>query len=139
MKRLITFAVLALAGYGLTLLLQEDEKPVTIDYKNSDFYTKEDMDEAIAIIRKHFSNWDGCKMLNIRYAGDECNSKENIKWMNELNPDKNYTQCIEFLTDYRSPKDATGTAWEPDTLYRDWQWYLARTTEGSWELVTNGY
>lgn len=139
MKRLIAFSVLALAAYGLTLLLQEDEKPVMIDYKNSDLYTKEDMDEAIEIIKKHFSNWDGCKMHNIRYAGDECNSKENIKWMNELNPGKNYTQCIEFLMDYQSPKDATGTAWEPNTLYRDWQWYLARTSEGHWELVSNGY
>jgi len=45
---------------------------------------------------------------------------------------------IEFLSDYHSPVDAVG-AWEPDTEYTDWQWWLARTEGGEWELMTSGY
>ena len=45
---------------------------------------------------------------------------------------------IEFLSDYHSPVDAVG-AWEPDTEYTDWQWWLARTEGGEWELMTCGY
>ena len=88
--------------------------------------------------RAEFDNWKGCEMHNIRYAGDECNSEENIKWVNTLGEGKNYTECIEFYTDFHSPKEAVG-AWEPDTEYTDYNWYLARTDGGTWELVNWGY
>ena len=35
-------------------------------------------------------------MHSLRYAGDECNSEKNIKWLNELNKDGKYTQVAEF-------------------------------------------
>ena len=72
------------------------------------------------------------------YAGDACNSAENIKWVNEITSGKNFTQCIEFLSDFHSPVEGGG-AWEPDQEYTDWQWWLARTAGGDWELVSWGY
>jgi D-alanyl-D-alanine carboxypeptidase len=45
---------------------------------------------------------------------------------------------VEFLTDFHSPVEAEG-AWEPDHEYKDYQWWLGRTDDGGWEVVTWGY
>ncbi|MBQ8305311.1 MAG: L,D-transpeptidase family protein [Blautia sp.] len=108
----------------------------------SEIYTLEDLDAASAVVLDEFATWKGCEMYSMDYAGDECCSEENLKWMNELGEGKEYTQCIEFLTDFHSPvaeEDLAGTAWEPDTTYTGYQWWLARTDGGEWELVTYGY
>ena len=118
-----------------------------MDYGDSKLFTKEDMDAAIAVIRAEFDTWKGCELHSIRFAGDDANSADNIKWMNELKEGQKkegpaYTQCIEFISDFHSPKDEADlkdTAWEGDQEYKDWQWYLARTEGGDWTLLTWGY
>ena len=30
-------------------------------------------------------------------------------------------------------------AWEPDAEYNDWQWWLARSADGGWDLLTWGF
>ena len=135
MKRILLLiaAVLALclAGCGA-------EADVTIDYGKSTLYTREDMDKAIALIRAEFDTWEGCELHAVRYASDECATEENLVWMNDLKPGAGYTQCIEFLSDFHSPKEGGG-AWNADSEYTNWQWWLARTEGGAWELLTWGY
>ena len=119
-------------------------KNVVPDYGESAVYTREDMDEAILLIRKEFGTWKGCELHSIRYAGDECLTEENLEWLRELGKanglDAEYTQCIEFLTDYHSPKTSEQAgAWNVDYEYTDWQWWMARTEGGQWELLTWGY
>lgn len=65
-------------------------------------------------------------------------SKENIAWMNDLAEGQNFTQYIEFKSDFHSPKEGTITL-EHDFEYKDWGWSLARTDGGKWQLVTWGY
>lgn len=120
----------------------DDFADASIDYGTSKLYSKEDMEAAIKLMEKEFDQWEGCEMHSIRYAGDDCNSDENIKWVNELEEGKNYTQCIQFNTDFHSPvkeEDLKNTAWEPDQEYKDYQWTLARTEGGDWELLSWGY
>ena len=115
---------------------------VTINYGTSDLYSQEEMDAAIDVIQGEFANWKGCVMHSIRYTSDDCNSKENIEWVNSLEEGKNYTQCIQFQTDFHSPvkeEDLKETAWEADQEYKDYSWTLARTDGGDWELVNYGY
>ena len=111
-------------------------------YTESELYTPDEMDSAMVMIVNQLLSWTGCELHDLRYAGDECNSDENIRWLNELSEGKNYAQCIEFLTDFHSPTDEAdleGTAWEPDHEYTDYQWWLARADGGDWELVSWGY
>ena len=89
-----------------------------------------------------FNTWKGCEYGELRFAGDEASSEENLAWLNEISDGADYTQCIELLMDFRSPsaeEDLKGTAWEPDTEYTDYEWWLARTDGGDWVIVTNGY
>ncbi len=111
---------------------------VGIDLGESAIYTQEDLRAAVLAIREEFAAFEGCELHRLRYAGDESCTEENLHWMNELNPDGGYTQVAEFLSDFRSPAEETG-AWEADREYTDWQWWLARTENGGWEILTWGY
>lgn len=115
-----------------------DVSQVKIDYKSSEIYTKEDMDACINCIIEEFSTWEGCVLYTINYTDDET-SKEGVNYINDLGIDEEYTDCMVFKSDFHSPVNATGEAWEPDYDYKDWEWYLGRTSGGEWELLMWGY
>lgn len=111
---------------------------VEIDYGTSGLYTEEELKEAVTQIKCSFASWEGCELHSLRYAGDEANNEENLAWLNSLDEDAHYVQAAEFLGDFHSPTEAAG-AWNPDEEYRDYQWWLGRTDDGSWEIVSFGY
>ena len=115
-----------------------DSQAVAIDYGTSAIYSQAEMDEAIACIDAKFSTWEGCELHSIRYAGDECASEENLRFVNGLQEGTDYVACIEFLSDFHTPAEDSG-AWEADTEYTNWQWWLARAEGGDWELLSWGY
>lgn len=118
------------------------EKPdVTIDYGESELYTKEELDDAIAVIEAEFSTWEGCELHSLTYGGDAACSDENIEWLNGLEMKEQtepFTQCILFSSSFHSPVEQRD-AWDADTEYEGWQWWLGRSDGGAWELVTCGY
>ena len=116
---------------------------VQIDYGASSLYSREDMDAAIDLIVKEFGSWEGCELHSISYSSDdECNTEDNISWMNNLeeanDAQEAFTQCIMFTSAFHSPKEGGG-AWNPDQEYTGWQWWLARSDGGEWKLMTWGY
>ena len=119
------------------IVFRKVDVPLTVDYGASALYSKQDMDEAAKLVRAEFEGWQEIEMLNLRYAGDDCNTDENIVWLSDLD-DKSYDQCLEFLSDLHTTPDAQGTM-EPDTDYPDYQWWLAREAGGDWALVSWGY
>lgn len=137
-KCLAFFAAVMMMTLGLAAC-GGSTKDVDIDYGKSDIYSKSDMDAAIEVIEKEFAGWEGCELHSISYTSDACNSEKNIEWMNDLGDENTvFTQCIEFVSDFHSPK-AGGGAWNADSEYTDWQWWLARTDNGEWTLMTYGY
>ncbi len=117
---------------------------VTIDYGESKLFKEDELKEAAVQIKCNFASWKGCQLHSIRYAGDENSNEENLKWLNELNENQEepYVECVEFLMDFHSPTeeaDLKDTAWEPDKEYKDYQWFLARTKDGGWDVVSYGY
>ena len=114
------------------------EPTVAIDCGDSKLYTQAELEAAVEKIKTEFTDWEGCELHSIRYAGDENCTEENLKWMNELNADGNYTQVAEFLMDFHSPMEQIG-AWEADREYTDYQWWLARSADGGWDILTFGY
>lgn len=106
----------------------------------SALYTDEELDEAVSKILDEFKSW-GCTLNEVHYAGDECVTEENLAWANQKNDNGDYTDVVEFLMSFRSPteEEMGGTAWEPDTDYNDYQWWLARTEGGEWEVISWGY
>ena len=127
---------------GLTLeeyLGAVNASEVKYDYGDSKLYSKDELKEAAVQVKCEFASWEGCELHSLRYAGDDCNTDENIKWMNELDPGNDYTQVVEFLADFHSPVKAGDDAWEADKEYTDYQFWLARNKDGGWQLLTWGY
>ena len=110
--------------------------PASIDYGSSEIYSREEMDEAITLIKDQFYSWEGCKLYSIYYTDDSFCQRE-VDYVNTLADDGVvYTECIVFRTRFRSPIFGGG-AWNANFEY-DWSWYLARTEGGEWELLTWG-
>lgn len=115
-----------------------DAREVYYDFSNSKAYTREELREAAVQVKCEFAKFAGCELHNLRYAGDKDNTKENLDWLNDLDEGAGYTQVAQFLSDFRSPVEGGG-AWEPNKEYTDFGWWLARTDDGGWQLVTFGY
>lgn len=110
--------------------------PSSVDYGTSQIYSRQDMDEAVWLIKKQFNKWQGCKLYAISYTDDAFCQRE-LDYCNTLADEGvTYTQCIVFRMRFRSPI-LGGGAWNPNFVY-DWSWYLARTDGGDWELLTWG-
>lgn len=112
---------------------------VSIDYGTSEIYTEDELKDAVIQIKCKFAFWGDVDLKSIKYAGDEAVTDENLKWMNELAPDAKYTQVVEFLMDFHTPKDVGEMTFNADSDYTDYQWWLARTDDGGWEVVSFGY
>ena len=129
----ITAQGITLEGY----LGAVNETDPEIDLGSSDIFTEEELEAAAVSIKCEFACWEGCELHSLKYAGDKSNKKKNLKWLNELG-EGDYVDCVEFLMDFHSPVEASG-AWNPDEEYTDYQWWLARTEDGGWEIITFGY
>ncbi|MBQ9001097.1 MAG: M15 family metallopeptidase [Eggerthellaceae bacterium] len=113
---------------------------VSYDFGDSKLYTREELEEAAVQVKCNFAAWDGCELHSLRYAGDDCNTPENVKWLNEIDEGAGYTQVVELIGDFHSPvTEDEPSAWALDTEYTDYQWWLARTGDDGWQLVSSGY
>ena len=96
----------------------------------------------IKTIKNEFKTWDGFELHSITYASDDNSNDDNVVWMNELagahDLNDEFTQCIMFESDFLTPKDGGGS-FNPSQEYTGWQWWLAKSTDGKWKLMTWGY
>ncbi len=113
--------------------------PVNIDYGTSKLYTEDELKDAVIQIKCKFAFWGNVDLKSISYAGDEKATDEMLAKMNEINPDGKYTQVAEFLMDFHTPKEIGELTLTADKDYTDYQWWLGRTADGGWEIVTFGY
>lgn len=112
---------------------------VSIDYGTSEIYTEDDLKDAVIQVKCKYAFWGDVDLKSIRYAGDEAVTDEKLAWMNELAPDAEYTQVVEFLMDFHTPEDVGELTFNADYDYTDYQWWLARTSDSGWDIVTFGY
>lgn len=110
---------------------------VTYDYGTSSIYTPAELEEAAVQVKCQFATFAGCELHNLRYAGDEANTPENLKRLNEINgADKktDYTQVAEILTDFHTPAQGSDK-FEADKEMTDYKWWLARKPGEGWQLI----
>ncbi len=125
---------------GMTLeeyLAGAQAPEVEIDLSGSEKYTDDELTDAMLAVKCRFAAF-GCELRSIRYAGDGADNEESLAWLNSLVENGEFVDALELLTDFHAPADADG-AWDPDTDYTDYQWWLARTDGGDWEIVSFGY
>ena len=143
MKKIIAIIITAVCALQLVGCGEKPSEGAKIDYGTSSLYTKEEMDEAVELIKELFdSEYDGCELHSITYGGDsECNA-ENIDWLNDIEKardnEEHFTKCIMFKSNWHSPKVGYGS-FEDDKEYTGWQWWLGRSEDGDWKFIDCGY
>lgn len=112
---------------------------VTVDYGTSKIFTEEELKDAVIQIKCQFAFWGDVDLKSIRYAGDAAVTEEKLEWLNKLSDGGKITQAAQFLMDFHTPKEIGELTFEADSDYTDYQWWLARTEDGGWEIVSFGY
>ena len=108
---------------------------VQIDYGASKLYSREDLDDAIVQIKCRFATFAGCELHSLTYAGDDASNEENLRWVNSLDEAAGYTQVMKFVSSFHTPSSGSGEL-KPNEEYENYEWWLARTEEDGWQLVT---
>ena len=115
------------------------KEAATVAYElhgRSERYSEGDLEDAAIQVKCEFAGFAGCELQRLRYAGDACNSRENLDWLNGLDGG-GYTEVLELLCDFHTPVE--GGTWESDGEVTDYPWWLASREGESWQLVTWGY
>ena len=130
-KIVIIFCVLVASIFLIAIL------PARIDCGSSALFSLEERNDAAKLVADKINSIKGCKLFLVKYNGDE-ESQNNLDYCNELAKDNvEYVDCAVFTSYFWSPIFHAGSL-NPNELY-SWSWYLARTRNGSWEIITFGY
>lgn len=108
---------------------------VKTHHVDSEMYSQDDINSAIDTIKKEFkSDWKGCTLTEIYYAGDDC-SEDHQDWADRNNAD----EVIVLLSSFDVDSSGADGSLNPNSTYDNWNWILVRTNGGQWQHVDHGY
>ena len=129
--------------YAELLRWPVDISDVRIDYGTSECFTREDMDQAIAIILRDFSTyWPGFTVHEIRYTSDTESQRDFERNKNTHGTDSQgqpYVEGIVFESSFHTPMTDDGMTGFKTGEWDDYHWTLLRTEGGKWDIVNQGY
>ena len=102
---------------------------------DSEMYSQEDIASAIDVIKKEIkSNWKGCTLKEIYYAGDD-SSIAYQDWAERNDTD----EVIVLLSSFDVDSSGGDGSLNPNSTYNGWNWILVRENGGKWQHVDHGY
>lgn len=132
----LLWLILVIAGIGVYSIADGHtfSTAISMDEENA-VYSEEEVNDAIAIVRKYFrKNFKGCKLIELNY--NEEDSKEAFdEWAKQYNAEEAIILTSVFIT---NSKGGDGSL-EPNSTYDNWQWILTKSGEENWTLQTWGY
>ena len=134
MKKIVCTMLCIMLLFGLSAC-GGDVSEVKTHNVESESYSEEDIKAAIDTIKKEFkSDWKGCTLTEIYYAGDDC-TKDHKDWADRNNAD----EVIVLLSSFDVDSSGGDGSLNPNSTYSDWKWILVRTDGGKWQHVDHGY
>ncbi len=134
----LILAVAVLCAVGIPQQLYVRLFDVEIDYNNCTVYSKSDIDLAAKVVIDKVNTFEGeiftdrAVLYSLKVYDTDC-----LDYCRNLNEAADYTESLAFSSVMRSPVTGGG-GWNANSIY-EWTWYLARTDNGNWELLTWGY
>lgn len=136
MKKTRIFALLFIIMILLSGCTKNTEN-VKIDLGESEIYSQKDLNSTAEMILSEIGSWNSVKRVyTISYCGDDY-SVNQLDYCNSLS-DKNFTHCVVFESSFRTSSSSGSGGFNPNSCY-EWEWWLAKTDDGEWELLTWGY
>lgn len=105
----------------------------TADYGESQLYTKAEMQQAMKVIRKDFTNGSmhASSLQRIAYQDD--------KTSKSLGEAYDHDKAMAFYVDFHSPKtDISAGPLNPDQDYRNYKYLVYLNEKGEWEIDWRG-
>ncbi len=134
MKRIMHAVVMLTAAFGLCACGGNVKNAQTHEVE-SERYSQEEINAAIAVIKSEFSaNWKGCTLTEIYYAGDEY-SEQYQNWAERNGAD----EVIVLLSSFAVDSSGGDGSLNPNSTYTKWNWILVRSGMGTWKHVDHGY
>lgn len=105
-----------------------------LEYK-SDIYSEEEIKEAIEAVKKYFrSEFSGCTLTEITYAGDDKISSYE-EWATRNDGD----EFIVLISSFKVDASGGDGSLNPNSTYSNWSWILVRRNGENWQHVDHGY
>ena len=135
MKRVFACAALCLMLLTLTACGGGDVGEVGILEVDSEIYTSAELESGVNAVLDYFQKeFDGCKLSDLEYVGDERN-RDFISYAERVGAD----EVLVFRSNFDVDERGGDGSLNPNTSYMGWLWILARTNGGEWEHVDHGY
>ena len=137
---LCLFLIIGLSACSL-IRYHGDVSEVEIKNVPSKIYSQEDIDKAIEVILEDFKTWDGCKLTEIYYAGDETVKEEFASYTGEGALERGYEadEMIILMSSFKTDGSDNVGSLNSDAVYDNWNWILVRSNGGQWRHVDHGY
>ena len=107
---------------------------IKVESFKSKYYDTEEYQAAVDEVMSYFTDFEGCEMSEIRYAGDEAVKAE----AETRGMDCDHVMVLKctFTTDGENHENGL----EPDYTYEDYGWILTRELkDGMWTVEDHGY
>ena len=134
MKRILSVTLLFSAMLTISGCNSNIKNVEIIDVE-SEIYSDTEIKSAIDTVEEYFkSNFEGCTLTMIKYAGDDQN-KASDKWAKQYDAEK----AIVLLSSFDVDSSGGDGSLNPNSKYDNWQWILVENESGTWEHVDHGY
>lgn len=135
MKRVVSLLLLCLSLFALTACGGGDVDEVGVLEVESELYTSAEIADGINVTLEYFKkNFDGCKLRELQYIGDE----ENNDYL-DFAARNDADEVLVFTSTFDVDERGGDGSLNPNDTYKNWKWILVRHNGGDWEHVDHGY
>ena len=134
---LISLAILAaiLVILGALFIDRGDTKQVIEKIGDSDLFTAEEIESAMAAVKKEFrKSFRDCTLTKLWYDENVC-KLELEDWKTQYQAD----DAIVLLSDFEVGRSTGDQSLKAGSAYKNWEWILVRNADGEWKVKTWGY
>ena len=132
MKKSVVLVVLLVS---FLLLFSGCGKSLTVGPFSSLYFNGDEYDAAVQEVLTAFSEYEGCTLKRIDYAGDKAVEEEAAS--RGLSPERVMVLTSTFSTD----GGEHNTVFEPNHTYEGYKWILTRSlsSDSFWTILDRGY
>lgn len=135
MKQVVSLLLLCLSLFALTACGGGDVDEVGVLEVESELYTSAEIADGINVTLEYFKkNFDGCKLRELQYIGDE----ENNDYL-DFAARNDADEVLVFTSTFDVDSSGGDGSLNPNDTYKNWKWILVRHNGGDWEHVDHGY
>lgn len=145
MKKVFPYLGLVVVVIGILLLLVSQlgkSSNAHVSIEDSNKFSEEEINEAVAKVKRKFWSFQGCELTDIWYTEAESNkiAGDYLKYGGGSEKDIDPDNVIGLLSNFKVDSSGSDGSLEPNSTYTEWKWILIRDSESkNWRVDNWGY